>query len=355
MKSPFPMLTEKMQMLYMDIIASLGQLPLEVRGYIFGFDGEEDMDWVLGVAGYIVVEYIKYSFDYDDPEYPLRHFLENADDSERMLQSRIMQYVMKYKKQEIESKGGHLPLDHKFADMDMGSIEKKLKGHRLTEMNFFEHQNIHDLELIKSIVERRIVSAKKVSNEHFQEMFESYDELIESLIERSKKSDEDMVFASLALFTLEWHYPIETFYHLSCLMEEEGLKTVDRSALALICGSVQVESQFGGWVSTDSRMVKERQLILLYLFGKDTDDFGRETMKDLIKEIIVVCVRYIENVDTVSGDLYKEWFRKESSVADWASFFRYYNIFSIWEKKEWTRARIQNMRHLFDLTLAPKT
>lgn len=350
----FPMLTDKMELLYKDIIASLGQLPLEVRDYIFGFDGEEDMDWVFGVAEYILVEYIKYSFDFDDPEYPLRHFLGDADDSERMLQSRIIKYVMKYKKREIESKCGKIPSNHKFSDTDMDGIDKKLKGYRITEMNFFEHQNIHDLEVIKSIVERRIVSSKKVSNVRFQDMFEKYDEFVESLIERSKKSDKDMVFASLALFTLEWHYPIETFYHLSCLMEEDGLKTVDKSALVLICGSVQLESRFGGWVYTDSRMVKERQLILPYLFGKDTDDFGRETMEDLIKEIIVVCVRYIETVYTNDGDLYKEWFRKESTVADWASFFRLYNIFSIWRKKEWTRARIQNVRHLFDLTLAPK-
>ena len=48
-------------------------------------------------------------------------------------------------------------------------------------------------------------------------MLEQYDMLIELLIERSKLSDSDMVFASLALFTLEWHYPIEMFYMLACI------------------------------------------------------------------------------------------------------------------------------------------
>lgn len=59
-------------------------------------------------------------------------------------------------------------------------------------------------------------------------MFEQYDKLVESLIERSKLSDKDMVFASLALFTLEWHYPLEMFYELSCLMEEEEIDSVDQ-------------------------------------------------------------------------------------------------------------------------------
>ena len=351
----FPVMTDKMDLLFRDIMASLGQLPLEQRGYIFGYDDEVDMDWVINVANFIALECIKYSFDHDDPVYPLRHFLENVDDdSERMVQSRVMQYVLKYKRRELEECGIILPPDHKFAEIDMDAMDNRLKGYRLTEMNFFEQQNIHNLELIKAIVERRITSSKKISNERFQEMFESYDALVESLIERSNKSDKDMVFASLALFTLEWHFPIETFYYLSCIMEKEGMKTGDREALGLICGRVKVESRFGGWVSTDSRMVKERMLILPYLFGKNTDESERDIMKHMIKEILVVCSRYMEALCTEEGDLYKEWFRKQSAVADWASFFRYYNIFDIWQKKKWTRERIQYMRHLFDITLCPK-
>ena len=355
MKKLFPELTDKMQMLYMDIIASLGQLPLEQRGFIFGFDGEEDYDWIHAVACYIILEFIKYSYDYADPEYSLRHFLKNNDDdSERMLQSRTMQYVLRHKKREIEIKGGSISREHKFANIEMDTIDKKLKGHRLTEMNFFENQIIHDLELIKSIVERRIVSSKKVSNKHFQEIFEQYDEFVECLIERSKRSDEDMVFASLALFTFEWHYPIETFYELACIMEEEGLDTVDQDSLILTCGFVDLESSFGGWYTTDSRMVKERLLILPYLFGKKTDDIRRRTMKELIKEILVLVVQYTELMGADDGGTYKDWFRKESSMEDWASFFRFYDIFAIWQRKEWTRTRIQNVRYLFNLTLTPK-
>ena len=91
-------MTAKMQMLYMDIIASLGTLPPEKKIYIFGDDDNVDMEWVVAVANYITLEFIKYSYDYTDPVYPLRHFLGDADDSERMLQSRIVQYVLKYKR-----------------------------------------------------------------------------------------------------------------------------------------------------------------------------------------------------------------------------------------------------------------
>ena len=72
------------------------------------------------------------------------------------------------------------------------------------------------------------------------------------------------------------------------------------------------------------------------------------------KEIITLGALYKEVVSTNDGGLYKDWFRKESTVEDWASFLKLYDIFSIWERKEWTRTRIQNMRYLFDLILAPK-
>ena len=75
MASGFPEMTEKMQMLYMDIIASLGTLPPEKKIYIFGDDDNVDMEWVVAVANYITLEFIKYSYDYTDPVYPLRHFL----------------------------------------------------------------------------------------------------------------------------------------------------------------------------------------------------------------------------------------------------------------------------------------
>lgn len=346
-------MTDKMKMLYMDIIASLGTLPLEKKIYIFGDDDNVDMEWVIAVANYITLEFIKYSYDYSDPEYPLRHFLRDADASERMLQSRTVKWAMKYKKKALE-RVPDLPPNHKYANIDMDTIEQKLKGYRFTEMNYFEHQNIHDLEIIKAIVEKRIGSAKKVSNPRFEDMFEQYDNMVEELISRSNNSDHDMVFASLALFTIEWNFAIETLYHIACIMEENGLKEVNQHVLGLLIGKVWIESQFGGSVTTESRMVKERRYVLDYFFGEEIDPYSKNVMMDLIKEILVIGVHYKEFYQTNEGEPYKEWFRKESTEEDWASFFRYYNLFDIWQKKEWTRKRIQNMRLLLDLVIRSK-
>lgn len=353
MISGFTEMTDRMQALYMDIIASLGQLPTEKKVFLFGNEENEDMDWVIAVANYITLEYIKYSFDYNDPKFSMRHFMGDVDDSERMLQSRIVQYILKYKKKERERRNNLLP-DNKYGDIEMNSIEHKLKGYRITEMNYYEHQNIHDLEIIKAIVEKRIGSAKKVSNPRFKEMFEQYDNMIAELYTCSNKSNHDMVFSSLALFTIEWKYAIETLYRLACIMEKKGLKDVDLNALILLIGGVWIESRFGGSAETDSRMVKERLNFLEYLFDERIDKQYKNEIMDLIKETLVIVVYYKEYLVTNEGELYKEWFRKESTEEDWASFFRYYNMFDIWQRKEWTRKRIQNLRTLLDRVAYPK-
>ncbi len=348
-------LTKKMEMLIADIYGLMGNLPPEQRGYIFGYNDEVDMNWVHTVVGHLALEFIKYAYDYSAPEYSLRHFLNNPnDDSDRMLQWRIMQYVMEHKKYESEVKGRTPPKGHRFSDMGLDTIDKKLKGHRLTGMNFFEHQNIHNLGVIKAIVERRILSAKKISNNRFREIFEEYDLFVGTLIERSKTSDEEMVFSSLALFTFEWHFPIETLFSLACFMEEEGLDYIDQDTLILLCGSVRIDSMFGGMYFTDSRMVMLRQEIIPYMFSQSTDQFRREELKNLIMETLVLCVQCLETMVDEAGELYKDWFRKESCMEDWASFLRAYNIFEIWQKKEWTNKRIRNMRYLFEQILAPK-
>jgi len=65
MKKLFPCFTDKMDYLFKDIVASLGQLPFEQRSFLFDGEDDTDMEWVLSIAGYITMEYIKYSFDYD--------------------------------------------------------------------------------------------------------------------------------------------------------------------------------------------------------------------------------------------------------------------------------------------------
>jgi len=74
---------------------------------------------------------------------------------------------------------------------DMSDMRNRIDGYELSEMGFFGHTNVQELGIIKSIVENRISSAKKVPNSVFLDLFDEYDRWVKNLIERSRKSDEE--------------------------------------------------------------------------------------------------------------------------------------------------------------------
>lgn len=147
------------------------------------------------------------------------------------------------------------------------------------------------------------------------------------------------------MFTVVFHFPSKAHEKAACL--------INKSDLRLLCGNVSVESMFYGWVSTQSRMIKERFIFADLLFNRKIACVEKEELKSLIIEIIALIVQYKESIYR-NDRKYKDWFRTESNTSDWASFFRSYDIFSIWVKKEWTPKRIQNMRKLFELTTLKK-
>lgn len=50
----------------------------------------------------------------------------------------------------------------------MDSISDKLDGYELTEMNFFEINNVGDLDLIKAIINHRMSDVDKITNTRFK-------------------------------------------------------------------------------------------------------------------------------------------------------------------------------------------
>ena len=137
-------------------------------------------------------------------------------------------------------------------------------------------------------------------------------------------------------------------------MEESGIQEYNLSDVILLCGNVEIESIYSERVTTPSRMIIERLFFAGTLFDNEFDLPAKEELRALIKEFIALGVRYKETVLCDDGTRYIDWFRTESGMSDWASFFRYYDMFSIWKRKEWTPKRIQNMRKLFDAATLDK-
>lgn len=312
------------------------------------FFGECAVNSAESFIEHMLFEFCKNAYYKNAPQYPLRHYLPNYDQNpaDRMMYSRVMKYMQKYKDLNysvIQKISSDPQAGEKFKAQPMDTIDARIDGYKLSEMDFFEISTVHYMELVKSIVECRIYSAKKVSNQHFVELFEDYDNWVEKLIERSKKSDEDMIFSTIAFFTFEWRYAIEYYYRLAEYMLEFDIESVDFMSTWLFTGTYRFDSVFGKPIGTDSRMIKNRiELIPIYYAKENTvEEIG--SYRDVF--LIQLTLRHIYmTMGCIDGGKYMDWVGDNVTVTDIASFFRDYDVFQIWQRKSFDNKKIKKLR-----------
>lgn len=296
----------------------------------------------------MMVEFIKYAFDNSQEKHPLRYYVPYGVDKNtdaRMKYSRVLKYCQKYRDQEYdEFKRRGINIEELKAK-SMKTMDEKKEGYSLTPMQYFELTSICDMPILKSFVENRLSDVKKVPNMTFRDMMEDYDRKIVDWKQKSLETDYNMVFYSLAFFTLDWKYAFEFAYILANKMEQIGVKEVDRDFYSILCARMTIHSFLGCEVGLDSRMVRPRQKMIDILVPKDlkiSDDL--EVDNRCYAELLVIMAQLNNHLKLVNGNTLREQFAKETTLEDWASFFREYDMFGAWHKKELSNNKIRNMR-----------
>lgn len=306
------------------------------------FSGEIKIDEFVDE---VLVEFIKYEFDNSQEEHSLRYYLNYSEDSnadERMRYSRVIDYSQKYRNREYEYyKNFGIEIEGLKAK-PMLTMREKLDGHDLTPMHFLELTTLLDIAVFKSYTEKRLMNIKKVSNLLFEEMMVEYDQNVKMWSEARDKSDYNMVFYSLAFFTVEWCYGFEFAYLMAKKMEQLKIKEIDKNIFLIL--SSKVILFFSSWhlVDVESRMVKLRQRMIDVLIPSDLKWTDKTEWETLHYKDLLIIMKQLK--DGGKFKLLREKFVKETTIEDWASFFKDYDIFGVWNKKEFSSTRIRNMR-----------
>lgn len=341
----FLVVTEKMN----DKILQIGS---EITKFLFEaypmeyinsvFSGRLDVD---DFVDQVILECIKNAFDTTQEKHSLRYFLKESGDEEkidvRMRYSRLMALVNKAKKKEIEHIQSFGIDTGGAAAPEMNDISDKLDGYQLSEMNFFEITNVGNLELIKSIINYRISSAKKISNSRFTDIANQYDKYVLSWKDRCQDGDREMVFFSLAYFTIEWKYQFNFLYTLLKEMDSSGIKEASDALnrVGMLFGYRQYMSALDFQVTTHSRMVGYRE-------GLISDFIRLPEIEYQYCEMLALVTTFKEELK-INGLSIKDWFIQNTDIHDWASFFRDYNVFKAVDfKKDWSGKHIHSIRQL---------
>lgn len=298
----------------------------------------------------IMMELIRDAYYESEPRASLRSYAEEGlkdFDDIRMRNQRMLKYAQHYrniqfKNMEETMGGGHPDL----LPDDMTGIDNKLAGHKLTPMQFFEISTMSDHPVLKAIISKRICSAKKVSNTEFIELMSDYDQLTQSLVNRL---EEERVFATIALYILEWKYDVELFYACAVEAEKYKCKDVSRDNISLLCADCHLPRAYDvtQTLHTHSRFIKKRMDLVPMLY--DGTDLEELYLKFMAYHNLRYEVKYTLTVDAVP---YITLFKNLTTPEDWAEYLRQnYDIKSIYTKKEWTPARIRYVRKLYEVML----
>lgn len=307
-------------------------------------------------ADEIIMELIRDAYDKQMEKGSIRsHLLQNdmLDDSQKAAYSRIQRYAQKYRDKEADRRieNGE-PMNEEtlslFRGLSMDSIEEKTAGYQINDMQFFELTQLKDLRILKSFVEHRLESSKKVSNTAFCEMFSEYEDFIEKLIPKDTSSPEEIVFNTMAYWVLEWKYPLSTFYEIALLDEKSPLGKIDSQQVCAVCGDTVIPYEYGN-IFTHSRFIKKRpELVPKIIFDKnymtDENDFDTFTLGQYLSIKALMMNNYCADVET--GLMLKDWFAEETTIEDWAEFLKEYDLFSVYSRKDWTDQRIRKVREL---------
>jgi hypothetical protein len=127
-------------------------------------------------------------------------------------------------------------------------------------------------------------------------------------------------------------------------MLRNNVDSINNTMLKMMCGRAIIHSKLGIKVGTESRMIKMRKSLLPQLLVNNSNVYTEKHCEQF-KECIALSALIIES-DCVEGGKYKDWFSITTTQADWVSFFKHYNVFSIWDKKDWNNKKIRLMRKL---------
>ena len=300
-----------------------------------------------GFRDHLLFTILKDSYDIVMPKQSVRASRRSDAEDLRMRDSRMKAYSQYYRDLQYEhikeSAGIEVP---ELLSKDVTSIEGKLSGHSLSEMQYFELNTMATQPLLKAITNKRICDVKKISNATFKDYFEEYDKLTRNLVAKLDGSDDDVIFAAVALFTLEWKYQPELFYACAVQAETIGTDEVPVQRIAALCAelTMPLPPDLTTIMHTESRFIPYRMDLVQSIYSANDNEW-RE-IEDKLYDYFSAgyCIKH----EIIRKWTLSEYFARYSTKAQWADFIRqHYDLKKMYVPREWTNKRIRYMRRLY--------
>lgn len=192
-----------------------------------------------------------------------------------------------------------------------------------------------------SILEKRIVDTKKISNYTFEDNYNEYDNYFHKIIDEaksSKLSDKEYLSAAFDLFNFEDKTSLEWLYRFANYVINNNISQYIYNRGALL---YQSPVRLPGKLICMNRAPFLKDLFMEQVFTAD------EFKLNNIKNKYITCLKsivYVKNLISSQGSL------KNIDKNEWCEFIKEnYNLFEWFElKKEWTPKKIRAVRKFLE-------
>lgn len=329
------------------------------KAYMDRFFGQNEETAILldDMILQVLFECSKYAYDATAPRSSLRQWMNkidnirDTDEEKRKRIERTFDKIKKYRKGQYDLYKQRFSIDISgLLVPDLLSMDQKKHGYELTELQYWEVKNVHDMELVTAIVDRRF-SHKNLTVDKFIEYADQYDSTCRDILH-------EPLLGELVFFTLAGKYYFDFIYELALEMEKHGLKELDRiqkHVVHLLIGTFQIDSDlYLFWgnrlpqsILVESRLIHYRKKLIPYIVTME--DQALEDLGEYINEILMLISITRIRRKTDENQAFQDWFTKNTNEEDWASVFNEYNPFKAFvDNKEWSLSRVRLVRGLYN-------
>ena len=217
------------------------------------------------------------------------------------------------------------------------NMEEKIKGHSLNEINVLQLETMNKLKIIKSLVSKRIVSSKKVSNSRFVEMHKELDDYY--LLVKKQLTDENFFFHLINLYDIEREYSIDLSYRIATYIDETKLKQYNFDNLVPLLTITISDINF----MSANRFLMNRHIFINDLVSNDQKVFDQLVAILYWKAVLVSHFK----------DKIEAAYQKLNIILVEDHLKEKYDLFNLLiRNKEWNRNKIKIVRSFYDKFLA---
>ena len=309
----------------------------------------------------ILVECCRYAYLKNADKHPLKYYIERDGlelERERRMHKRIIDYINEKNELEHDLIKKNTGYNTTMPDTKPTKQHNRFPSYEFSEFQYWELRNIHDMALVKAILEKRIGSSKKVPVQRFVRMAAQYDAFISSMEESYGSDAERTVFSSLVLFTLETLYSFNFFYEVATEMEKRGISDIpdNYDRLMTMAGSFKSTSCLPDIcpdVAHDNDrfvrypMIIQRRRFIEQIVSMPIGSDGELSFAGIIEANVLA--NAVQSHIYLNGKRMRTWFAEDTTIDDWADVFKTYNVFRTFIKdKDWTPAKISSVRKMYE-------